>query len=113
MKFAKRDESKITDKTTYSVAEYFDIDDPNIDLCVADFRGRAPTEGWAVNTECKELLYIISGVGKVVTEIGEKEFAAGDGLLIDRGEKYYFDGKFQAAIICTPKWTVKQHEEAK
>lgn len=73
-------------------------------------RGRYPERGWAANLECKELVYILSGKGKLAVEREERDFGAGDLLLLQRGEKYRWEGDFEAFLCSAPAWHPKQYK---
>lgn len=38
------------------------------------------------------------------------EFKQGDLIIIEKNEYYSFEGKFEAAVPCTPAWTSEQHK---
>ncbi len=95
----------------YSGMEY-PMTDPDINLAVVKINSRCPKTGWQVNTDCKELLYILNGTGTIYLKENNKEtkFSQGDVILIDKNEYYAFEGNFEAAVPCTPAWTSEQHK---
>lgn len=96
---------------TCKVFEY-EMGDTNINGAVAVINGRYPEAGFAVNRECKELVFVIHGSGKLATREAHQELFEGDMALIDKNEEYYFEGKqLVVHLACTPAWTPEQYEE--
>lgn len=111
MEFIKKEEA-----ISYSGDGYSGIDypskDKDINFAVININGRSPKNGFQVNTECKELLYIMNGSGTMYLQKENQkiDFKEGDCILIDKNECYAFEGDFTAAVPCTPAWTSEQHE---
>lgn len=86
--------------------------DEEIDFAIIKVCGKSPKSGYQVNTDCKELLYIIEGSGTITIKNVSPEinFSKGDVIIINRGEQYAFDGNFEASVSCTPAWTSEQHQ---
>lgn len=100
------------DKTPYdscTVTEYA-LGHRNLDLAIAKINGRYPLEKWALNEISAELGYILEGNGKVVTEKGEQLLSKGDAVIIEAGEKYYWEGKMDVLLTCHPIWSPNQHQ---
>ena len=57
------------------IATEYDFKDKDIDISTAVIKGRYPDEGYCVNTEVKEMIYVISGGGAIFTENGTVSFA--------------------------------------
>lgn len=113
MKHIAKSQAKVfTDIGAGNVLEY-DLGDPDIDIAIATVNGRYPQEGFVVNEEVKELLYVISGQGKLVTKNGSAELSQGDQVLIEKNELFrYEDAKGLVVIAaCTPAWKPEQHKE--
>ena len=89
----------------------YNIDDADINYCIAEIDGRFPVEKWAINRKCKEMAHILSGSGILVVEGIEYPIKQDDVVLIDINEKYYWQGKLKLGIPCTPAWHPEQHEE--
>lgn len=81
-----------------------------IDGAVVELSGKYPDTGRVVNTKCQELIYVIRGLGVVVVEGRETPFDAGDTLLIESGERYFFDAKATLFIASAPAWYPEQHK---
>lgn len=109
MQFIEKNKAEFYSGDGYSGIDY-PMTDPDINFAVIKVNGRSPKMGYQVNTDCKELLYIINGMGTLYTECGTKKFNQGDVLLINKNEYYAFDGDFEAAVPCTPAWTSEQHK---
>lgn len=95
----------------YSGLDY-PMTDPDINFAVIKINGRSPKTGFQVNTDCKEMLYILNGSGIMYLKSNSEEihFEQGDVILLDKNECYAFDGNFEAAVPCTPAWTSEQHK---
>ncbi len=91
-----------------TVTEY-PIDDDTINLAVIKITGRYPDTGYAINQKCKELVYVQHGSGKVVVNGKEFLINAGDVVLIEAGEKFFWDGDMILFISCSPAFTIEQH----
>jgi len=57
--------------------------------------------------------YIISGSGKLVVEDKEYELTAGDLVLINPGEKFYWQGNMEIFMPCAPAWSPDQYKTVK
>jgi len=87
------------------------MEDSDINGAVIELSGRYPSKGQVVNTECKEMAYIIKGSGKLVIEETEYTLKEGDLVLIEPGEKYFWNGNMTMFVPCTPAWYPQQHKE--
>jgi len=87
--------------------------DKDLNGAVVEISGRYPATGRVMNTECKEMGYVIKGAGKVAIEGAEHALAEGDLVLIEPGEKFYWEGNMTMFIPCTPAWHSEQHQEVK
>lgn len=86
------------------------IDDEMIDFVIVKVTGRYPEHGYAINQKCKEIVYLHEGNGIVV--VNEKEYLinSGDLILIEAGEKFFWEGNMNLFISCTPAFTIEQHK---
>jgi mannose-6-phosphate isomerase-like protein (cupin superfamily) len=91
------------------VTEY-EMGDPDIDFAIVKISERYPAEGRVTNMQSKEIVYVHDGSGQV--EVDEKVYPlkAGDVVLIEAGEKFYWDGSMTLFISCHPAFTVEQHQ---
>lgn len=90
----------------------FPFGDPDIDIAVVTVNGRYPEKDYALNEVSKEIAYVIGGVGEIV--IGEeapRQVKAGDSVMIQPGEKYYWVGdNLEMLMPCCPAFDPGQHK---
>ncbi|QDP71557.1 cupin domain-containing protein [Legionella israelensis] len=84
--------------------------DKDLDFAIVNISGRYPTYQNAVNKQCKEIVYIQNGTGIVVVNNIEYLLNAGDVVLIEAGEKFYWEGNMRLFISCNPPFEVDQHQ---
>lgn len=109
----KANAQKFQNSAECMVFEY-DVNDPDINGAVGVINGRYPEKGFVVNETCKELIYVISGHGSLITHEESVALAEGDVALIPPGEQYFFEGaKLKIFMPCTPAWHPEQHKELK
>lgn len=97
--------------TNSCIAYEYPLNDKDINAVVIEINGRYPHKGRTVNEVCKELAYVIDGSGRVVIEDQEFEIAEGTSILINPGEKFYWEGNLKMFMPCTPAWYPQQHKE--
>lgn len=102
-------ETEIFKGETNKTYEY-NIEDENINYCIAEINGRFPAEGFAYNEKCKEMAHVLKGSGVLVVEGKEYILKEDDVVLIDVNEKYYWNGHFKLGIACSPAWYPEQHK---
>jgi len=85
--------------------------DKDINGAVIELNGRYPDKGRAVNLKCKMLSYVIKGKGKIVVEGEEVNLREGDLILIEAGEKYFWQGDLKLFASSTPAWSPEQYKE--
>lgn len=88
----------------------YPLDDKDINGAVVTIHGRYPETGFATNTLCKELVYIMHGHGIIGVNGDKQKLRQGDLVLLLPGEKYYFDGTMEMFVPCTPAWFPEQHK---
>jgi mannose-6-phosphate isomerase-like protein (cupin superfamily) len=81
-----------------------------LNIGVAEIKGRYPDQGYAINHKCSEMGYILKGLGKLVTETAEAILSPGDVVYIPHGEKFYWEGNITVVIPTTPAWYPEQYE---
>lgn len=111
MEFMKKEKAEFYSGDGYSGMDY-PLSDKDINFAVIKINSRSPKTGFQVNTNCKELLYVINGNGTVYLKDNNEKinFNQGDVIIIDKNECYAFEGDFEAATPCTPAWTSEQHK---
>jgi len=111
MKIIHKDQTeKFKNSENCVVTEYF-LGDKDINGAIVELTGRYPNKGRVVNLKCKELAYVIKGSGKVIVENKKINLEEGDLILIEPGEKYFWDGNLIIFVPCTPAWYPEQHKE--
>jgi mannose-6-phosphate isomerase-like protein (cupin superfamily) len=85
--------------------------DKDINVAYVEIRGRYPDKGRVTNEVCKEMAYITEGKGKIVVEGEEIELNELDLILLEPGERYYWEGNLKMVVPCTPAWYPEQHKE--
>lgn len=111
MKIVHQDQAKFF-KNSES-CDAFEYDLRHVDLGAARVKvcGRYPDHGRVSNAECQETAYILAGSGTISIENTERGFSAGDVILIERGERYFWQGEFAAFLFSTPAWSAEQCRE--
>lgn len=109
MKICPKNEALEKKASDHCVVEEYPLGPAPMDLAIATLKGRYPDTGWALNLVSDEMAYILEGQGGLVTESGTQSLNAGDALLIERGEKYYWEGNMRILMSCSPPWTPDQH----
>ncbi len=110
MKIISASETEQYENGETCVVSEYRLEDDRIDAAVAKIDGRYPDAGWVRNTESKEIAYVLSGIGKLICEEEERLIAKGDVVLIEPNEKFYWEGKMELLISCTPAWKYAQYE---
>lgn len=111
MKIIHKNQTKIFKNSDACTAIDYWTGDKDINGAVLEVNGRYPDKGRVVNLECKEMAYIIKGSGKAVVEGEEIKLDEGDLVLIDKGEKYFWEGNLTMFGSCAPAWSHEQHRE--
>ena len=113
MKIVRKKQSKKFKNSKHCWVSEYPLNDKDINGAFVKLTGREPDEGRVVNLKCKELAYIIDGSGKVFIEGREIKVKCGDLVLIESGEKFFWEGKMTMFLSCTPAWNVKQYKKVK
>ncbi len=89
----------------------YSFEDNDIDLGIAVITGRYPESGYCKNIVSKELIYVLEGNGILYFENNSIVFSAGDSILIESNEKYYWDSSYcKVSMTCHPAWNEEQHQ---
>lgn len=112
MKYTQRSEAAETvHSTACRVNEYGGTS--QIDGATAHINGRYPEQGWAVNRQVTELIFVLGGKGQLITQNAQCDLQVGDMAIVDPGERYHFQGgDLRVLLVCTPPWTPDQYELA-
>lgn len=107
--FNQNKTKKVQNSKNCLVYEY-PLQDKSINGVFVELRGREPDEGCVVNSVCKELAYVIKGSGIIMIDNKEVELKTGDLILIEPGEKFFWNGDMDLFISCTPAWYADQYK---
>jgi len=88
----------------------YPINDKNINIALVKINGRYPDKGLVTNTKVKEMIFVKSGKGRVVINKRTIKLEKEDVILILPKERYYFEGKFELIVSCSPAWNRQQHK---
>jgi mannose-6-phosphate isomerase-like protein (cupin superfamily) len=111
MKIVRKNQTQSVRNSAGCVAIEYPLGDKDINGAVIELSGREPDKGRVVNLQCKELVYVINGSGKVVVEGEEINLEAGDLFLIEPGEKFFWEGNMTMFMPCAPAWYVGQYKK--
>lgn len=84
--------------------------DESMDFAIAHLNGRYPEKQRVINRTCKEMVYIQEGHGAVEVEGKHYPLKAGDMVLIEAGEKFFWEGEMTLFISCRPAFYIEQHQ---
>lgn len=110
MRIIHKNESNLFENSADCKVSEYALSDEEVSGAVVKVRGRYPESGYAMNNACKELAYILEGQGKIDMSGRKEDFVVGDMMLIDRGEKYFWEGDFSALLCSVPAWKADQYE---
>lgn len=113
MKIIHHNEVKKVQNSKYCWVHEYPLGDKDINGAFVELSGREPDEGRVVNSVCKELAYVINGSGKVTIEDKEINLETGDLVLIEPGEKFFWEGNMTLFLPCTPAWYPDQYKKVK
>ncbi len=111
MKIVRKNEVKIFKNSEVCTAIEYPMGDKDINGAVIELSGRYPEKGRTMNEISKEMAYVIKGSGRVVVEGAEARLNEGDLVLIDPGEKFFWEGNMTLFMPCTPAWNPDQHKQ--
>jgi len=109
MQIVRENEKRTIKPFDHVTIHEYDMHDTAIGGGVASIKGRYPASGFVFNQKCKELVYVLSGNGTLITPTGTIVFAKGDVLLIDQDEKYAWEGDMLLFMANTPPFDPAQH----
>ncbi len=109
MKIISSSESKKIQATPTTTIWEFPMEEKAISGAVTQINGRYPEIGFAVNEVCKELAFVISGSGYIVTPDAKRTIGVGDLIFLNKGESFAWDGNLTLFMATTPKFDPKQH----
>lgn len=69
MKIVKLEETETFKNSDLCIATEYDFGDKDIDIATAEINGKYPEHGYCVNTEVKEMIFVISGGGQSIKKM--------------------------------------------
>ena len=94
----------------FTILEYGPLGGDRTNGTVAEIHGRYPRTGWGMNTESDELVYVVSGTGRIEMPDAQVPLNAGDVAFIEKGQKIACQGEQLVVFIpCIPAWRPEQH----
>lgn len=111
MKVIHQDETEKVQNSKNCLVYEYPSDDKDINGAFVKLTGREPDDGRVVNLVCKELAYVINGSGIIVIEDKETKLKAGDLVLIEPGEKFFWNGNMELFLPCAPAWYPEQYKK--
>jgi mannose-6-phosphate isomerase-like protein (cupin superfamily) len=112
MKILKQSTAHIKHNNSACMILEYPFDDKDINMAIAKLTGRYPETGWALNEQCKEVGYIISGNGTITFKEETIKLSEGDIIIVDANEKYFWDGTMTIVLASTPAWYPEQHKQS-
>lgn len=112
MKIVRKQEAIQHQNNEVCKAFEFPTNDKDISVALIELTGRYPAAGAVLNEKCKELAYVIKGSGNLVVENQDVSLNEGDLVLIEAGEKFFWDGNMTLLMPCAPAWYPQQHKES-
>ena len=100
---------KNSDKCT---AYEYHFSDKALNAAYIEINGRYPDSGETLNRDCKEIIHVISGTGKVVVEGKEYAMEEQDQVFVPNGNKFHFEDCVNLKILvpCSPAWNLEQYK---
>jgi len=111
MKIVHKEQAERVSNSKNCVAVEYPLGDIDINGAIIELTGREPDEGRAMNTECKESAYVINGSGRVVIDGKIIDLKEGDLILIEPGEKFFWEGNMTMFMPCAPAWHPGQYKK--
>ncbi|HSW91660.1 MAG TPA: AraC family ligand binding domain-containing protein [Candidatus Saccharimonadales bacterium] len=105
-----KDAPRFKNSASCVATEYDFKDEKDFNIAGIELSGRYPEQGYALNTVSKELLYVKSGNGVLVSNGRTVALEPGDAALIQPNEKYYLEGTLELVISSAPAWYPGQHQ---
>ncbi len=110
MKIVCGTDAKRFENASSCIAFEYQTGEPDINLARIEITGRYPLEGSAINKAVSELVYVQEGEGNVTVNNETIPLKKGDVVLIEKGERVWWDGRLVLIIACTPAWNPEQYE---
>lgn len=99
---------KIQASLTTAIWE-FEMEEKSIGGAIAEIKDRYPEKGFAINKIDKELAFVISGSGHIVSPNQKRPIRVGDLIFLDKEELFAWEGALTLFVATTPIFDPKQH----
>jgi len=109
MEIIKEAQARTVKPSSKTIIHEYDMQDGAISGATAEIGERYPAQGFALNQKIKELVYVVSGEGVLLTPEGDTKISTGDVVLIDQMERFAWDGKMVLFIATTPRFDPSQY----
>lgn len=110
MKYVSKGQVVEHHKSAVCKVHEYPVLDCDLDFVIIEINGRYPDVGCVTNEISKEIVYVQGGQGRVVVAGQTYELSAGDVILIDAHEIYYWEGQLTLHFVCTPPFKIEQHK---
>lgn len=111
MKLIKKADSTLHTYSDHFQAREYSIDDKDINTALVTLSQRNPEKGYFMNEVCKEVVIVLSGEGSIAFKNSDMvSLAEGDSVVIEPGEMYFWEGKLELVVSCSPAWYPEQHK---
>lgn len=107
--FIKKDQTRREKNTDYCTVFEYDFPVKNMSVARVEITGPYPTEGWAKNLSCDQLMYGLSGNITAWIEDQVYDLEVGDAILIRKKLKYRLDGRGECLVLNQPAWLPDQY----
>lgn len=111
MKISQKSTAKEIKVSENCKALEYSVMDQKIHGSLIKLSGRYPDSGYTRNEVCTELVYVLSGSGKLIGRETELSFSEGDQLVIEPGEDFAWEANAELFMPCTPAWYPEQHKQ--
>lgn len=110
MQIVKHDQINKVPAAPSTVIWEYPTKDEGLSGAVAEIHGRYPEKGFATNEKSKEIVFVLSGSGKIISPTSEKDIDLGDVIFIDKGEQFAWAGGMTIFMATSPKFDPNQHK---
>lgn len=111
MEFIKNKDAPRFKNSPGCIATEYDFKNENdFNIAGIELNGRYPEKGYALNTVSKELIYVKTGNGMLISNDQSISLSVGDAALIQPNERYYIEGILELVISSAPAWHPEQHK---
>ncbi|MCB1559278.1 MAG: hypothetical protein KDJ50_10185 [Alphaproteobacteria bacterium] len=111
MDIVKFAEKETLSPSSSAIIHEYHTKDTEISGGVAEINGRYPLNGYVINKTVKELVYVLSGDGVIITPEKSQAISVGDVIFVDFEEKFAWEGQMTLFMATAPSFDPQQHIE--